>query len=103
MTDGLRRFLFQRSLKTRECSHLDRVAVVDSVCPHCDSDSSRWFHLRMCLICGEPGCCDSSRARHARKHFEETGHALIRSVEPREQWGWCYVDKAYLRGSDYLG
>jgi len=52
----------------------------------------------MCLICGTVGCCDSSKAKHAREHHEQTGHPLIRSVEPGEDWAWCYLDKAYLTG-----
>jgi len=50
----------------------------------------------MCLVCGEVGCCDSSPARHARRHFEATGHPLIRSIEPGEHWSWCYLDRAYI-------
>jgi CPA1 family monovalent cation:H+ antiporter len=50
----------------------------------------------MCLVCGHVGCCDSSPGRHARLHFEETGHPLIRSAEPGESWRWCYPDEIYL-------
>jgi uncharacterized UBP type Zn finger protein len=53
-------------------------------------------HLRMCLTCGEVGCCDSSPARHARRHHETTGHPLIRSIERGEHWCWCYIDNAYI-------
>ncbi|WP_370064823.1 UBP-type zinc finger domain-containing protein [Mycobacterium sp. MAA66] len=51
-----------------------------------------WAHLRMCLTCGQVGCCDSSPHRHANEHFRQTGHAVMRSVEPGENWRWCYVD-----------
>ncbi|WP_235986520.1 UBP-type zinc finger domain-containing protein [Burkholderia contaminans] len=54
---------------------------------------SRWVHLRMCLICGHVGCCDSSPNRHASRHFRETGHRLVRSIEPGERWIWCYEDE----------
>jgi uncharacterized UBP type Zn finger protein len=47
----------------------------------------------MCLICGKVGCCDSSKNRHATKHFRATEHPLIRSVERGESWVWCYVDE----------
>ena len=47
---------------------------------------------RLCLTCGHVGCCDASFGRHAVKHFEATGHPLMRSFEPGEHWGWCYVD-----------
>ena len=46
-----------------------------------------WVHLRICLTCGHVGCCDSSPHRHARAHFLDTGHPIIRSVEPGEDWG----------------
>jgi len=47
----------------------------------------------MCLTCGHAGCCDDSPNRHATRHFEATLHPLIRSLEPDEDWGWCYVDQ----------
>jgi uncharacterized UBP type Zn finger protein len=50
-----------------------------------------WAHLRMCLTCGHVGCCDSSPHKHATAHFHQTGHPLMRSVEPGEDWRWCYV------------
>ncbi len=53
----------------------------------------RWVHLRMCLICGNVGCCDSSKNKHATKHFNAVGHPLMRSIEPGESWVWCYVDQ----------
>ena len=79
------------------CTHLDAVRVVDLPdpilgCEECLKIGSRWLHLRMCLTCGKIGCCDSSRNRHARRHSEEDGHPLMRSAEPGEAWGWCFVD-----------
>jgi len=55
---------------------------------------SMWVHLRLCLTCGHVGCCDSSPYRHARMHFHESGHPIIQSFEPGEDWRWCYVDQA---------
>jgi uncharacterized UBP type Zn finger protein len=49
--------------------------------------------LRLCLSCGHVGCCDSSKNKHATKHFHKTQHPLIRSNEPGESWVWCYVDE----------
>ncbi|MGB7859457.1 MAG: UBP-type zinc finger domain-containing protein [Acidimicrobiia bacterium] len=103
--DRLRRVVFQRSLQKRSCQHLDRVEVIEPSspdCPVCLDEGERWVHVRMCMTCGVPGCCDSSKLQHARKHHQETGHPLIRSVEPGESWGWCYLDKAYLTQKDYL-
>jgi uncharacterized UBP type Zn finger protein len=49
------------------------------------------------MECGHVGCCDNSPNRHASKHFAETGHPIIRSVEPGEDWGYCYIDEAFYR------
>ncbi len=82
-----------------QCTHLDQVqdvAARSDGCEECLQTGSGWVHLRMCLVCGHVGCCDSSQGRHARRHFEETGHPLIRSAEPGESWRWCYPDEIYL-------
>jgi uncharacterized UBP type Zn finger protein len=50
----------------------------------------------MCLECGHVGCCDSSKNRHARAHYLEAQHPLIKSAERGEDWSWCYVDEVYL-------
>ena len=63
-------------------------------CEDCLRIGGRWLHLRLCLTCGHVGCCDSSPNRHARKHFHASGHAIIQSFEPGEDWRWCYVDEA---------
>jgi uncharacterized UBP type Zn finger protein len=47
----------------------------------------------MCLICGHVGCCDNSKNKHATKHYHDSGHPLIVSMEPNEDWMWCYVDE----------
>jgi uncharacterized UBP type Zn finger protein len=50
----------------------------------------------MCLSCCHVGCCDASPNRHATKHFRATGHPLIRSLEPGEDWIWCYIDEVFI-------
>ena len=80
----------------QECSHLDQIKVRETtihVCDECVKMGDQWVHLRMCLICGQVGCCDSSKNKHATKHFHHTKHPLIRSIEPGETWVWCYIDK----------
>ena len=82
------------------CAHLAAIPV-DAVpepgsagCPLCLAlDEHEWVHLRMCLTCGQVGCCDSSPRRHASKHHGDTGHPVIRSLEPGEMWRWCFVDE----------
>ena len=55
-------------------------------CLECETTGSWWLHLRRCAACGHVGCCDDSLNRHARAHFEETGHRIIQSFEPGEDW-----------------
>ncbi|MGQ7935988.1 UBP-type zinc finger domain-containing protein [Paraburkholderia sp. D1E] len=66
-------------------------------CEECVRSGQSWVHLRLCLTCGHVGCCDSSTNRHASKHRQETGHPLVRSIEPGERWVWCYVISARLK------
>jgi uncharacterized UBP type Zn finger protein len=79
-----------------ECSHLDQIKFTSTdkdECEDCMKTGDSWVHLRMCLECGHVGCCDSSKNRHATKHFQHTTHPLMRSIEPGERWVWCYVDR----------
>jgi uncharacterized UBP type Zn finger protein len=80
------------------CTHLDHVhvtelpAAVDG-CAECLAIGGVWLHLRICLECGQVGCCDDSPNRHATAHAHQTGHPIIRSLEPGEDWSWCYIDE----------
>jgi len=79
-----------------ECTHLEEVRTTEPatrICEECVKAGDSWVHLRMCLSCGHVGCCDSSKNKHATKHFHRTHHPLIRSIEPGESWVWCYVDQ----------
>jgi len=87
------------------CKHLGEIGVTElpeplAGCEECLKTGDRWVHLRMCEICGHVGCCDSSPNRHATAHFHETGHPVIRSAEPGEDWSWCYVDEIAFVLSD---
>jgi uncharacterized UBP type Zn finger protein len=82
------------------CTHLNQVHDVTPLtpqgCEECLKTHSRWVHLRLCLSCGHVGCCDSSPNKHATKHFHSTAHPIMRSFEPGEDWGWCYIDEIEL-------
>jgi uncharacterized UBP type Zn finger protein len=82
------------------CKHLANIHPVPPKtpqgCEECLQSGDSWVHLRLCLSCGHVGCCDSSKNRHATKHFHETKHPVMRSFEPGETWGWCYVDETML-------
>jgi uncharacterized UBP type Zn finger protein len=79
------------------CTHLDTVKVTElppavDGCEECLRIGSSWCHLRICLECGHVGCCDSSPNKHASAHAQEQRHPIIRSIQPGEDWSWCYVD-----------
>jgi uncharacterized UBP type Zn finger protein len=78
------------------CTHLDQAADVTPAttgCQDCLAMGGWWVHLRVCMSCGHVGCCDSSPNRHATFHYHGTGHPLVQSFEPGEDWWWCYVDQ----------
>jgi Zn-finger in ubiquitin-hydrolases and other protein len=84
-----------------ECTHLDHVHVtqlpeaVDG-CEECLQEGGGWVHLRICLECGHVGCCDSSPGKHASQHNAQSGHPIIRSLEPGESWSWCFPDELVM-------
>jgi hypothetical protein len=59
-------------------------------CAECESVGGWWLHLRRCALCGHIGCCDTSPSQHATMHAKATGHHVIRSFEPGEDWFWDY-------------
>ena len=68
-------------------------------CVECLATSKEWwFHLRRCAECGHIGCCDSSLGQHASKHAAETGHAVITSFEPGEDWFFDYETQTTIEG-----
>lgn len=80
------------------CEHLEEEPACATPrtpegCGECLRAGQTWVHLRMCTHCGEVGCCDSSPGRHASHHHEQTGHPVMRSLEPGEGWRWCFVDE----------
>jgi len=83
------------------CEHCNTRMVIrpesTSECRECVEAGDTWVHLRVCMDCGHVACCDSSPNQHMRKHFEATGHPIIRSMEPGEDWGWCYIHEQYIR------
>jgi uncharacterized UBP type Zn finger protein len=81
------------------CTHLDQVREVTpgaEGCEECLRTGDEWVHLRLCETCGHVGCCDSSPNKHATKHFQASKHPIIKSFEPGEEWGYCYVDSLFL-------
>ena len=82
--------------KSISCAHgnlAKSVARSADGCEDCLKIGDEWVHLRICLVCGCVSCCDSSKNQHATKHYHKTGHPLIKSLEPGEDWAWCYIDE----------
>ena len=81
------------------CNHIDQIENVTPRthgCEECLKMHDSWVHLRLCMSCGHVGCCDSSKNKHATKHFHATKHPIITSIEPGEDWEWCYIDEVML-------
>jgi len=85
------------------CPHLETTAARHKPvtpsghgCVECLKAGGVWVHLRLCMTCGHVGCCDNSPSKHATKHFHASGHPVIRSYEPEEDWGYCYPDELFL-------
>jgi uncharacterized UBP type Zn finger protein len=90
------------------CIHLDSVTLTElpgtvDGCPDCLATGDPWCHLRICLSCGHVGCCDDSPNRHASAHAASSGHPLIRSIQPGEDWSWCFVDEVAMRIAEVVG
>ena len=82
-----------------ECRHVEQAreqSFDKLVCPECVKLGDTWVHLRICMICGHVGCCDNSKNKHATGHFKASNHPIIKSIQPGEDWAWCYVDETYL-------
>jgi uncharacterized UBP type Zn finger protein len=88
-----------RTSSDPECPHVDMVRPVAPLsrgCDRCLAAGDTWVHLRACVSCGRVGCCDESKNRHATKHYHETGHPLVQSLEPGDDWLYCYVDEVLM-------
>ncbi|MEK6153570.1 UBP-type zinc finger domain-containing protein [Flavobacteriaceae bacterium 3-367] len=89
--------------KRAKCEHLEafdpdtKKMAKAYECETCVQIGDSWVHLRTCQACGVTLCCDSSPNKHASKHFQDHGHAVITSAEPNENWAWCYQDRTFLK------
>ena len=79
------------------CIHIDEITNIKPLsnkCESCYDIGNSWVQLRLCQICGYVGCSDKSKNKHARKHYEESGHPIVQSFKNNEDWYWCYSCKA---------
>jgi hypothetical protein len=77
-----------------------RVPPSGTGCADCEVTAGWWLHLRRCATCGHVGCCDSSPSQHASAHAASTGHRIVRSFEPGEDWFWDYEAEDYGSGPE---
>jgi uncharacterized UBP type Zn finger protein len=82
-----------RMAQCTHLSHIHNVTPSAKGCEECLKSGDDWVHLRECMECGHVGCCDSSKKKHATKHFNATKHPIMQSFEKGEDWRWCYVDE----------
>jgi hypothetical protein len=98
LSEILMKLLFTGQVADKPCSHLADAAVTrtdEATCDDCTPDEI-WPALRLCLTCGHVGCCDTATNKHAKEHWETTGHPLMRSIRMDEGWVWCYEDNAFF-------
>jgi uncharacterized UBP type Zn finger protein len=85
---------------TASCEHVALTREVrprSNGCEQCLALGDAWVELRLCMTCGQVGCCDSSNHKHATAHFRETGHPISTAFDTGGDWGWCYVDELLLQ------
>jgi uncharacterized UBP type Zn finger protein len=81
------------------CEHIEHAKKTkprSKGCEECLKMGDTWVHLRLCLECGHVGCCDSSKNKHATKHYHASKHPVVQSLEPGERWMWCYADEIFV-------
>jgi len=83
----------------KRCAHFDMIRMYEptsDLCAQCVASGDSWPTVRMCLVCGFVGCCDTSKNKHMKQHWQETGHPIFRSLRLAEGWAWCYEDGAFF-------
>ena len=84
-------------MEDKVCKHRNQIKDFPeqdiTICKECVAMGDDWVYLRQCLTCGHVGCCDSSKNKHATKHFKEMNHPIIKNVSPEEEdFTYCYID-----------
>ena len=86
-------------MRVKTCVHLESAKPNKEQgkyeCAECVKTGDSWVHLRTCQTCGATHCCDYSPNKHASAHHAETGHPVVMSAEPKEDWLYCYNDKLF--------
>jgi hypothetical protein len=88
---------------TAACEHIEHVRddwapLAEPTCEECAREGrADWVSLRRCMSCGHVGCCDSSPGLHATAHHRATSHPMVQTLQPGQDWAWCYVDEVSVR------
>jgi hypothetical protein len=86
-------------MSTGPCAHIAAITTIRTAerreCEECVKIGAKWVHLRTCQECGTTRCCDSSPNKHASAHSRSSGHPVVASAEPGEQWLFCFPDKSF--------
>ena len=93
MARWLRRTKKDAPARPPKCDDLVNMTIgprPEGGCQPCIDAGDTWVHLRFCVTCNTVGCCEDSKNQHARKHAAATGHPVVRTREPGEDWAWCY-------------
>ncbi len=90
------------------CTHLDQVLITGTPssvegCEDCLCIGVKRLRLCICLTCGHVGCSDDSPNRHARAHVQAAPNPIVRSLEPGQDWNWCYIDQVGFRVDEIHG
>lgn len=99
IADSIKQAAAQNSVDIKGCEHILQIQdVIPSAngCEDCLKSGDEWVNLRLCCTCGYVGCCDSSKNKHATRHYHENKHPLIISFEDGENWLWCYQDEVVI-------
>ena len=97
--EALRKQVWSQGRDAKGCTHRDQIrdVVPDSDgCEECLAMNDTWIHLRLCLTCGHVACCNDSKNKHAYKHYQATGHPLVKPFGESEEWVWCYADEVMV-------
>ena len=89
--------------KHRQHIKLLRLPEAVDGCEECLGAREAWHNLRICLECGYVGCGDTSPGQHAMAHAATAHHPIARSLEPDEEWSWCYVDRVGMLTPEVAG
>ena len=96
ISEQIHEWIENGAIDPENCEHLTDLPYVTpsaNGCEDCLKTGDHWVHLRMCLTCGYVGCCNDSKNKHATRHYHKTHHPVVVSLEPGENWLWCYEDE----------